>query len=202
MNVSIVSLEGDAWRGMFPLPSLKEREVNPMEEIWKDIEGYEGLYRVSNMGRIYGVKNNIIRKPSERRFYLRVNLTKNGVSKHYTIHRLVAEAFCPKRGGANEVNHINENKHDNRAVNLEWCTRLENIHHGTGIARQAATHRELDIANFKRRPIQQFSLNGDFIAEYRSINDACRATGVKRQSVGKCAAGKGKTAYGFVWKFV
>ena len=173
-----------------------------MEEIWKDIEGYEGLYRVSNMGRVYGVKKDHIMKLSERRCYLRVRLTKNNIGRCHSVHRLVANAFCIKREGANEVNHINENKQDNRAVNLEWCTRLENIHHGTGIARQAATKRKLDNANLKRRPIRQFSLNGDFIAEYRSIQDACRATGAKRQSVGKCAAGKGKTAYGFVWKFI
>lgn len=112
-----------------------------MEEIWKDVEGWEGIYQVSNMGRVrsmprmhncihpYMRKVKIL-KPrvcGKSREYLSVCFHCGDKIKQYKIHRLVAMAFCPNPNGYNEVNHKNEIKGDNRAENLEWCSRSYNV---------------------------------------------------------------------------
>lgn len=113
-----------------------------MREIWKDIEGYEGLYQISNLGRVKSLErtihavnrdfhhSEIIRKPSEYRGgYLQVPLSKNKVRKMAKIHRLVAEAFIPNPDNKPQVNHIDSNRKNNRLDNLEWVTPKENAVH-------------------------------------------------------------------------
>lgn len=103
-----------------------------MEELWKDIEGFEGLYQVSNLGNVKSLKRNIILKPGvvayrktkESGYYI-VNLK----SKPFYIHRLVAEAFIPNSENKPQINHIDCNKRNNNVKNLEWVTREENIQH-------------------------------------------------------------------------
>ena len=148
-----------------------------MEEIWKDVVGFEGLYEVSNLGHIRSLphetvierkkgKPYVLKKsgsyltPQPRQHgYMSVWLYGNGgnngrAGKQYSVHRIVAEAFCYKPEGCNEVNHINENKTDNRACNLEWCTHKENSNHGTRGERIGAWHRE---NNRRRRLARQSS---------------------------------------------
>jgi hypothetical protein len=121
-----------------------------MEEVWKDVVGFEGKYEVSNLGRIRSLPHEtlivrnfgtpyylpklgrIINPQPRRHGYLSVWLYGNGgnngrTGKQYSVHRIVAEAFCPNPNGCEEVNHINEDKSDNRACNLEWCTQLDNV---------------------------------------------------------------------------
>ncbi len=114
-----------------------------MEEIWKDINEYEGLYQVSNFGRVKSLTreckhplggtrkvNERIMKPEKGKWgYLRVHLNKNGKGERHLIHRLVVRAFIPNPGNKPEVNHINGNKQNNHVDNLEWCTSKENIQH-------------------------------------------------------------------------
>ena len=107
-----------------------------MEEIWRDIEGFEGLYQVSNFGRIKRVTTGKILKGDKNNDgYLRVKLYKNNTKSNKSIHRLVAEAFIPNPENKPQVNHINEDKTnnslDNSLDNLEWMTAKENINHGT-----------------------------------------------------------------------
>lgn len=97
-------------------------------EVFVPVLGYENLYSVSNYGRVYSIKRHKCLKPCEHwRGYLRVGLIKEGQLSFKRIHRLVAEAFLPNPQNKPQVNHINEDKHDNRLSNLEWCTCQENI---------------------------------------------------------------------------
>lgn len=114
-----------------------------MIELWEDIEGYETLYKVSNLGRIKSLnrtnvnKNGIKRKLKERvlklsdgsKGYLIVSLSKNNKIKSCTVHSLVANAFVIKKSDNLQVNHINGIKSDNRASNLEWVTASDNLLH-------------------------------------------------------------------------
>lgn len=98
-----------------------------MQEIWKDIPNYEGLYQISNLGRVKSIKNNIIKKPSIlKKGYLNMCLRKNGKAKYILIHRLVALAYIPNPNNFPCVNHKDCNPQNNRVDNLEWITYKEN----------------------------------------------------------------------------
>lgn len=109
-----------------------------MTEIWKDVEGYEGLYQVSNLGRVkslakwYGFSyrdEKIVSQVRNRQGYVILTLRKTGSKRQVFMHRLVATAFLDNPIGYPQVNHINGDKTDNRVDNLEWCTAKHNIHH-------------------------------------------------------------------------
>lgn len=118
-----------------------------MQEIWKDIKGYEGLYQVSNLGRVkslprkiynngiigknkfYISKEKILKERIDHKGYFRVALCKNNIQKDYSIHRLVLENFVENVDNKPCVNHIDGNKQNNNLENLEWCTYSENLNH-------------------------------------------------------------------------
>ena len=101
-------------------------------EIWKDIKGYEGLYQVSNLGNIKSIRTNKNLLFEENyKGYLRVSLCKNGKHKHYKVHRLVGIAFIPNEYNLPQINHKDENKHNNAIDNLEWCDNWYNNHYGS-----------------------------------------------------------------------
>ena len=112
-----------------------------MQEIWKDVKGYEGLYQVSNLGRIKSIsyfnrankktypRNKILKPLINDKGYLRVDLRKNNKSKKVRIHRIAAEHFIPNPYHFSEVNHIDGNKQNNCVNNLEWCTHSQNMKH-------------------------------------------------------------------------
>ena len=100
------------------------------EEIWRDVVGYEGLYQVSNLGRVYSVRSGKVLKFNKKPCgYNYVQLSVHDKRVGYRVHRLVAQAFIPNTENKPEVNHINGIKTDNRVENLEWCTRSENEQH-------------------------------------------------------------------------
>ena len=170
-----------------------------MEEVWKPVKGYEGLYEVSDMGHVRGLKSGRVLRPGNSGRYDFVVLVKDGKRKDLYVHRIVANTFIPNPNGLLEVNHIDENRTNNRAENLESCTRLENIRHGTGIQRRA-----LSQTNSKRCiPVGQFLTDGTTLVEaFKSIHDASRKTGYDKAFLARCAKGRCKTAYGYVWRYV
>lgn len=93
-----------------------------MKEVWKDITGYEGLYQVSNLGRVKTLKSGKIKATGNCRGYLYVSLSKNSIYKNYSVHRLVGQAFLDNPDSLPEINHIDQNKQNNRVDNLEWCS--------------------------------------------------------------------------------
>lgn len=101
-----------------------------MEEVWKNINGYEGLYKISNFGKVINNKGKVKSTYINNKGYCCISLYKDGKGKHYTLHRLVAEAFIQNDYGLNQVNHIDGNKLNNTVSNLEWCNQAQNYTHG------------------------------------------------------------------------
>lgn len=174
-----------------------------MEEIWKDVVGFEGLYKVSNYGRVFSVRSNIILKPNVNnrgQGYLQVGLH-DGKNHTKPIHRLVAEAFIPNPNGYPQVNHIDEDTKNNRVDNLEWCTNKYNSNHGTRNARISATERR--NPNKKRYPIAQYTLDGQFVRAFSSATEAGR-NGFTKSHILDCAIGLSRFSHsqGYVWRFI
>ena len=184
-------------------------------EVWKDVKGYEGLYKVSNTGKVKSFQRNREKLLSDKYYengYLRASLSKNNEKKKVLIHRLVAETFIPNPENKPEVNHIDGNKKNNNASNLEWCTRCENVKHAwkTGLNEE---HREkLSKTAYKtvnklweknKKPVIQMDLDGNFIREFDSAKEAFEYYGIKRlqTSISACCTGRRKTAHGYKWKF-
>lgn len=122
-----------------------------MQEIWKDIKGYEGKYQISNYGKVkslpkqmgrgmgYTTKEKVLKYSISSRGYCNVILCKNGKTKTFLLHRLVATYFVPNPNNYKQVNHKNECKTDNNWHNLEWCNQLYNNTYGTRIQRAKET---------------------------------------------------------------
>lgn len=164
-----------------------------MEEIWKDIEGYEGLYQVSNIGRVKSVRKNIILKSQiASNGYERVVLSVNNISKDYSVHRLVATAFISNPNNYPIVNHKDENRTNNCVGNLEWCTQKYNVNYGTGNKRRARS---------QSKKVLQFKPDGTFVKEWESIREIERMTGYSSGYISACCRNIRKTAYGYLWKY-
>ena len=156
----------------------------------KDIKNYEGLYAVTSCGKVYSYKNKIFLKPNPiKNNYLQVTLYKNGIRKNFLVHRLVAEAYLPNPNNLSEVNHKNENKKDNYLNNLEWCDRINNCNYGS---------RNQKIS----KAVGQYTKTGEFIAQFNSISEAGRITGININCISRCCRGNFKTAGKYVWKFI
>ena len=165
-----------------------------MKETFKAVPGYEGLYEVSDLGNVKGLKSGKIRKPSTNHDgYLQVVLCKNGKEKNYRINRLVYSAFKGTIPDGLHVNHINENKEDNRLCNLNLMTPKENVNWGTALQRMAEK-------NYK--PVIAYKKTGEFFKEFKSITEAANYFGKKSSiHISECARGKRRSAYGYVWKY-
>ena len=161
-------------------------------EIWKDIPGYEGLYKVSSLGRVFGEKKKGLLNPFNNRGYLRVTLFKNGVGKHYSIHRLVAVAFIPNPIQLPQINHINENKSDNRVENLEWCDLEYNVNYG---------NRRGKAVQKTRKPVLQYTLTGEFVKEWDAARTAEKTLSKSYGKICSVCKGNRKSAYGYIWRY-
>lgn len=176
-----------------------------MKEEWRAVPGYEGLYEVSNMGRVrsldrwvkgykgtpYFKQGRLLSIHLDHKGYYYVGLVRNAKSVQMKVHRLVAMAFIPNPDNLPMVNHRNECKTNNNVDNLEWCTAMYNSHWGTARERCA----------WNRIAVEQYDLDGNYIASYRSITDAAKAVGTVKQAIWCCLFDKrSKTAKGYKWK--
>lgn len=180
------------------------------KEVWKNIKGYEGLYQVSNLGRVRSFprkgthSNNIhILSPGiDHKGYLNVRLSKRCKGHSFRVHKLVAMAFIPNTHNKEQINHINGIKTDNRVTNLEWCTNLENMRHSWNIglrSKDKTYHYGKD--NVLSVAVEQYSLNGKFIRKWYCIKDIERALGFDNRNICACCRGKRPTAYGYKWRY-
>ena len=161
-----------------------------IKEYWKPVVGYEGLYMVSNWGRVKSIKfgkERILKPVTNSSGYLLVGLYKNNIEKKYSVHRLVAEAFIPNPYNLPQVNHRDENKLNNNVDNLEWCTNEYNINYGTRTERYS-------------KSVLQYTLDGEFVGEWPSTRE-CGRNGFNQGSVSACCRGELKTHKGFIWRY-
>lgn len=167
-----------------------------MEE-WKEIEDYDGFYSVSSEGRVRSNARRIIRKNgieqtfSERilrqssvKKYLSVMLSKNGIQSRYYIHRLVANAFCKKYPGCNEINHIDENPKNNKASNLEWCDHNYNLNYGSHNNKISKAKSTAVIATCSDGTVKFFESTKE-AAKDNNVSRAAIYTAIKKNSKSK-----------------
>lgn len=188
-----------------------------MEEIWKDIKDYEGLYQISNLGRVKSLEKvtyhgSIVRRRPEmimkqrltKRGYLEIILCKNSIQRIFKVHRLVAEAFISNDDPTNKttINHKDECKINNYAENLEWMSPYDNYIYGTG--RERSISKRTSGLNSRARKVLQINKDtNEIIKEYNCINDAVRELNISTHvNIVNCCKDKIKTAYGFKWKYV
>lgn len=173
-----------------------------MSEVWKDIKGYEGDYMVSNWGnvkRLEGLdslghlrKERILKPLKNDKGYLRVQLSKNGKKRIYFVHRLVAQAFIPNPDNLPCINHKDECKSNNNVDNLEWCDVKYNNTYGTRIKQ---------MAEKTSKTVFQYTLDGEFVKEWKSLMEIKRSMGFSAGNISLCCNGKYKTSYGYIWRY-
>jgi hypothetical protein len=188
-----------------------------INEIWRPIKGYEGLYQVSNLGRVKSLtrkncrSDRFIKLVNDRKGYLIVGLYINGKAKHYKVHRLVAEAFIPNPDNLPEVNHKSEEKWLNTVwinedgtidldkSNLEWCTKSYNCSYGTRIKKLLVT-RKINEGKTAEKPVIQMTLDNKVVAIWPSASEAER-NGFIQSNITVCCQGKRKTHKGYKWQY-
>lgn len=231
--------------------------MNSAIEIWKPVLGFEGLYEVSNLGRVKNVPHwvsrdyiregihiidklfikervlnpkkkyhHVSRGDGKAVFYYGLSLKKGRKYINKMLHRIVAEAFIPNPENKPCIDHINGNPLDNRIENLKWCTYKENNNNPITKARKAISavgirkgwkhteeSKQMISAKLKGREIKkewfanrlkkvyQYSINGEFIAEYESMTEASKKVGISSGQLSDCCRGKHKTGKGFVWSY-
>ena len=175
-------------------------------EVFRDIEGYEGMYQVSNKGRVKSLnyhrsgEERILMPQTTTNGYLKICLRKNGKIKTYNVHRLVAQAFIDNPDNLPQVNHKDEDKTNNNVDNLEWVTAKENCNYGTRNKRMSKT---------QGIPIDMLNKQGEFIRQFQSGMEAerwLRANGFSKANSGNitnCCKGNPRytNAYGFKWRY-
>lgn len=172
-----------------------------MNEVWRDIKGYEGRYQVSNLGNVRSLnwRNTGATKPvslkNHNRGYLHVLLYEGKKCRSFLVHRLVADAFMPCSDETMTVNHIDENPSNNRLDNLEWCSLKENIN------KFQSNHPEKTGRPENMTPVTQFDMGGRVVKIWKSVAEICRNLNYNAWSISQCCNGKRKTAYGYKWQY-
>ena len=179
-------------------------------EVWQDIPNYEGLYQASTYGRIksvekqrytgkggYCTEKEKIKSPLNNKKYYQLKLSKDDKNTMYLLHRIIAFTFLPKPiQGQTQINHIDENPHNNRVENLEWCTPKYNVNYGTAKERISQTRKSKN-----NNGVQQIK-KGKVINTYSTCKEASEKLGICYNRICECARGEVKTFHGYEWKYV
>ena len=197
------------------------------KEIWKDILNYEGLYQISNLGnvkslerthKIYNykkkekvnrtIKEHIMAQEKSKTGYKNVALCKEGKSKLYLTHRLVAQAFISNPNKKPQVNHKDGNKLNNNVENLEWVTASENNKHAWDNKLKIISNKQLENAKAlgkygkkRNRKVNQYSLNGELIKQWDSLTDIYNELGYSWGNISGCCRKVRKTSNGYRWEY-
>ncbi len=163
-------------------------------EVWKDIPNYEGLYQVSNKGRVKSFiqHNPRILKATITKGYLCLRLCKNGIQKHFYIHRLVAMTFIENPKKLTIINHKDKNPLNNDVNNLEWCTQRYNMDYSNVLEKAHNSH---------KRKVNQYDLNGNYIETHASIVEVSKKYNINHVGISRCCRGLQNTAGGFIWRY-
>lgn len=182
-----------------------------MIEVWKDIKNYENLYQISNLGNIKNIKKNKLIKPfiSKSTKYLQIDLCKYGIKKRYSIHSLVCNAFISNPNNYKYINHKDENKLNNNANNLEWCTQKYNCNYGSrnqkigekSRQRKHTKEAKEKISNALSKTILQYGKDNNFVKEWKNAYEVKRELNISNSSINECCNKKRKTAGGYIWKY-
>lgn len=184
------------------------------KEEWRDIQGYEGYYQVSNLGRVRSLdkyvknyisgfalrKGMVLKGKSDKDGYKYVTLSKYSKKKTYRIHRLVAQAFLQNPNNYQIINHKDENPSNNNVDNLEWCTIEYNNNYWTRKEKCSNSLKGIEKP-YLYKPVIQYTKQGEFIKEFQSIKEAQRHTGVYQGDISRCCNGKRHSAGCFIWKY-
>ncbi len=179
-----------------------------MKEEWKAVDGYNGLYCVSNTGKVKSMKWNHSDKEKEMKQYDQggyklVGIRRNGTHHNYLVHRLVATAFVPNPRNLYDVNHIDGNKSNNCADNLEWVTKSENIRHAIRMGLRPPIckneHKKGDASPICKK-ILQYTKDFEFIKCWNSVYEIEEKLGYKKSCIHRCCRGERKTYMGYIWR--
>lgn len=180
------------------------------EEIWRDIEGFEGLYMISDMGGVKSLdyrhtgKENYLKPVKNKDGYLMVSLWENSKHKWFFVHRLVATAFIDNPDNKPCIDHINTIRDDNRVDNLRWVTAKENSDNPISRKRYLAnlhTVGKFGKDNYNSKPVYQYSLDDKLIRKWDSMMDVQRELGFDQGNISLCCLGRIKTSRGYKWKY-
>lgn len=191
--------------------------MEPFIETWEFINEFEGLYQISNTGRVKSIERNesynrygvdlmrirnerILKQGYTKDGYKMCILNKGNVSYNKSIHRLVAEAFITNPENKPRVNHIDRNRGNNKVSNLEWATHEEDSHHGWKV-RKPNVEQLLEMSKKRWRPVISININTGETKEYPSISEASRQTNISKTTISNNIRGEYKTFKYYQWKY-
>lgn len=178
-------------------------------ELWKEVKGWEGIYQISNYGRVKSCyryvkqsngrvrhyKEKIMKCFFTKRKYVRLSLEKDGFKRKYFVHQLVAMTFIENPNNYEQINHKDENPTNNTVDNLEWCNAKYNINYGSRIERIKI----ISTNNPKNsKPVLQYTFDGQFVKEYPSVMETRRLFG---NHVSEVCNHQCMSVYGYYWIF-
>lgn len=182
----------------------KQHDTSSLEgEEWKDVPGYEGIYKISSLGRVLSSYSRKILVPcysgKKPKQYYAVTLAKDGIKTRYYIHKLVALAFIPNPNGYTDIDHINTNKEENTVTNLRWCSQSMNMNNPLTRAKIAKFNATIGKKGIKHKQVVQLK-NGELIRTFRTASEAARH-GFEHTCIRNCCKGISKLHHGFQWMY-